>query len=117
MSTTEILVFGSCFLDYIAYGDRIPNPGETLTSTSFQKGFGGKGANQAVAAARLLPSSNKNNNDNNTKITVAMAGCVGSDGDGQDYIDNLQSAGCDTSKMRKLKNQSTGIALIAVDKN
>lgn len=110
MNNNSIVVFGSCFLDYIAYGERIPNPGETLTSNHFQKGFGGKGANQAVAAARLL---GKNNN----KVTrVLMAGCVGSDGDGSDYIENLRNAGCDVSLMRRLENESTGIALIAVDK-
>jgi len=48
-----VLVVGSTMIDLIAYADRLPEAGETLVGTSFAMGFGGKGANQAVAAARL----------------------------------------------------------------
>jgi ribokinase len=99
----EILVFGSCFIDLIAYGESIPAPGQTLTSTAFAKGFGGKGANQAVAAGRL-------------GARVAMAGCVGSDGDGAAYVASLKKSGVDVRLMRALPDESTGVALIAVDR-
>lgn len=104
----SILVFGSCFMDYIAYCDRIPSPGETLTSKSFAKGFGGKGANQAVAAGIL---------DTSGDCTVGMAGLVGDDGDGADYIANLRNSGCNVSLMRQLKGEATGVAFISVDSN
>jgi ribokinase len=98
----DILVFGSCFIDLVAYAERIPKPGETLTSTSYAKGFGGKGANQAVAASIL-------------GAKCGMAGLVGADGDGETYIKNLKDAGCDTSLMRQLPDSSTGCAFITVD--
>ena len=49
----EIAVIGSCMVDLIAYTDTIPQGGETLVANEFAMGCGGKGANQAVAAARL----------------------------------------------------------------
>ena len=52
MSTARILVVGSTMMDLISYAKVIPNAGETLVGDRFQMGFGGKGANQAVQAAR-----------------------------------------------------------------
>ncbi|ESS69213.1 putative adenosine kinase [Trypanosoma cruzi] len=97
-----VVVVGSCFLDYIAYVDRIPRIGETLTSRSFSKGFGGKGANQAVAAGRL-------------GAHVAMVGIVGSDGDGEEYIANFKRNGVDTTNVYRECNGATGLAMIFVD--
>ncbi|EPY39174.1 ribokinase [Angomonas deanei] len=97
-----IVVMGSCFLDYIAYVDHMPVGGETMHSSSFMKGFGGKGANQAVAAGRV-------------GADIAMVGMVGDDGDGHLYLNNLQRSGVNTSYVFAEKNNSTGVALIFVD--
>ena len=53
MSEPRILVVGSTMMDLIAYAQRLPEVGETLVGDRFQMGFGGKGANQAVMAARF----------------------------------------------------------------
>ena len=53
MPQPSILVVGSTMIDLIAYAERLPEAGETLVGTGFRSGFGGKGANQAVAAARF----------------------------------------------------------------
>ncbi|RNF08735.1 ribokinase [Trypanosoma rangeli] len=97
-----VVVVGSCFLDYIAYVDRLPKLGETFKSRSFQKGFGGKGANQAVAAGRL-------------GARVAMVSVVGSDGDGSDYIANFKRNGVDTTNVYQKQGDATGLAMIFVD--
>lgn len=98
----EIVVLGSCFLDYIAYVDHIPQVGETMHSENFQKNFGGKGANQAVAAGRL-------------GSRVAMVGMVGGDGDGSDYIKELARNGVNTTYMMRDTKNASGLAMILVD--
>lgn len=98
----SVVVVGSCFLDYVAYVDHIPQIGETLKSNNFEKGFGGKGANQAVAAGRL-------------GARVAMASLVGSDGDGADYIQEFKKNGVDTTCVFRKENTPTGLAMIFVD--
>ncbi|WP_336206654.1 PfkB family carbohydrate kinase, partial [Leuconostoc suionicum] len=62
----DVLVIGSNVMDLISYVDRLPHKGETVEAPSFEMGFGGKGANQAVAASRL-------------GARVAMLTCVGND--------------------------------------
>lgn len=98
----EVVVLGSCFVDYVAFVDHLPQVGETMHSQSFLKGFGGKGANQAVAAGRL-------------GAKVAMASMVGGDGDGADYIRELQRNGVNTRYVYRDAKESTGLALIMVD--
>ncbi|KAG5475274.1 hypothetical protein LSCM1_03386 [Leishmania martiniquensis] len=97
-----ILVVGSCFLDYVCYVDHMPQVGETMHSESFHKGFGGKGANQAVAAGRL-------------GAKVAMVSMVGTDGDGSDYIKELEKNGVDTTYVLRTGRSATGLAMILVD--
>ncbi|KPA73496.1 putative ribokinase [Leptomonas pyrrhocoris] len=99
----DILVVGSCFLDYVGYVDHMPQVGETMHSDSFQKNFGGKGGNQAVAAGRL-------------GAKVAMMSMVGTDGDGSDYIKELEKNGVNTSHMLRTGKSTTGLAMIFVDK-
>jgi ribokinase len=99
----RITVVGSCFIDYVAYVQRIPSPGETLHSESFVKGFGGKGANQAVMAAKL------------GGCRVSMVAAVGKDGDGQAYVDNFVRAGVDPQHVVQVAGESTGLAMICVD--
>ena len=66
MPQPRILVVGSTMIDLIAYADVLPEDGQTIVGRRFAMGFGGKGANQAVAAARL-------------GANVAMVNCVGED--------------------------------------
>ena len=61
----EVTVIGSANVDYVTYVERLPNKGETIMGLSFARNFGGKGANQAVQAARL-------------EANVLFIGCVGS---------------------------------------
>lgn len=105
MPQRNIAVVGSLNIDFITRTPRIPEPGETLTANSFSTGFGGKGANQAVACARLAPKD----------VKVSMVGNVGDDIFGRDYIDGLTKEGIDVSGVRKLKDQKTGVANIIVD--
>jgi len=93
-----IVVVGSINLDLVACADRIPQVGETITGKSFQTFFGGKGANQAVAAAKL-------------GYPVFMMGNVGDDSFGAQLIEGLRGAGVDTSYVNTIKG-SSGIALI-----
>lgn len=97
----RIVVVGSLNVDHTLRVPHIPAPGETLTSSSMLTCFGGKGANQAVAAARAGGA-------------VSMIGCVGEDDFGARYIEQLQSDGIDTVGVLR-STLPTGTALIAVD--
>ncbi|MFM7605279.1 MAG: ribokinase [Prosthecobacter sp.] len=97
----SIVVVGSLNVDHTLRVPRIPAPGETLTSSSMLTCFGGKGANQAVAAARAGGR-------------VAMIGCVGVDDFGTRYIEALKAEGIDTSGILRSETP-TGSAFIAVD--
>ena len=72
----RIVVVGSTMIDLIAYADRLPDDGETVVGTSYVTGFGGKGANQAVMAARF-------------GAEVAMVNTVGDDTHGTAYLEKL----------------------------
>ena len=100
-SAPRIVVVGSLNVDHTLRVPRIPAPGETLTSSSMLTCFGGKGANQAVAAARAGGR-------------VAMIGCVGVDDFGTRYIEALKFEGIDTSGVLR-SEMPTGSAFIAVD--
>lgn len=89
-------------MDLIAYAPRLPAPGETLMGTRFQTGYGGKGANQAVAAARLGAS-------------VAMVARVGGDVFGADMLANFAAQGINVSHALRTDGVSSGVAPIAVD--
>ena len=99
-----VLVVGSINLDLVASAPKIPFPGETLIGQSFQTFFGGKGANQAVAVARL-------------GHPVNIIGKVGDDDIGKRLIQGLKTAGVRTSAVGKAKRTSSGVALIATDKS
>ena len=105
MSQRTVAVIGSLNIDFITRTPRLPEPGETLTANSFSTGFGGKGANQAVACARLAPKD----------VKVSMVGNVGDDIFGRDYFDGLRKEGIDVSSVRKLEGEKTGVANIIVD--
>lgn len=97
----EILVAGSLNADLVVRTPRFPKPGETISGEDLQVIPGGKGANQAVAAAR-----------HGTQVT--MLGCVGSDNFGDFLLDNLKSNGVDSQHVRR-DAASTGTAIIIVD--
>lgn len=101
-SLVPVVVLGACFLDYIGYVKNMPKPGETKHSDQFQKGFGGKGANQAVMAGRLGSK-------------VRMVSVVGSDGDGTSYVNELKKNGVACDTVYQIPNASSGLALIFVD--
>lgn len=100
----SLLVFGSINMDLVAQTPRLPAPAETITGHNFFTAPGGKGANQAVAAAKL-------------QIPVKMIGRVGGDSFGTDLQQNLQNAGVDVSAIFVDSDISSGVAVIAVDDN
>ena len=101
MSEPRILVVGSTMVDLIAYAKRLPEAGETIVGDRFQIGLGGKGANQAVMAARF-------------GVPVAMVNAVGDDAYGATHMKNFADEGIDTTWMRTVKG-SSGVAPIWVD--
>ena len=99
----NICVIGSLNMDLVVNVDTMPKPGQTIIGSNFKEVPGGKGANQAVAMARL--------NGN-----VSMIGKVGEDGFGQTLINTLKNDKVDTTYIQTSKG-ATGVALITVDKN
>lgn len=99
----NICVIGSLNMDLVVNVDKMPKPGQTIIGSNFKEVPGGKGANQAVAMARL--------NGN-----VSMIGKVGEDGFGQTLINSLKNDKVDTTYIQTAKG-ATGVALITVDKN
>jgi ribokinase len=102
-----ILVFGSINMDVVTLVRTIPRPGETVLSRRADTFFGGKGANQAVAAARAARGGPHG---------VALVGAVGRDPFGQACMDNLKSNGVDNRPVRFV-NEPTGCAFITVDES
>jgi ribokinase len=100
-----ILVFGSINMDLVARVGTIARPGETVLSRRADSFFGGKGANQAVAAARASRGG---------LMEVAMAGAVGDDPFGRACLDNLRENGVDAGGIR-ISTDPTGCAFITVD--
>src|SRR5215472_13198442 len=98
----HIAVIGSANIDLTTFTDEFPRPGETIFGREFHLGFGGKGANQAVAA-KLCGAD------------VAMIARVGDDLFGEATLRNFESAGIDTSRVRLTPGVSSGVAPIFVD--
>ncbi len=97
----DIVVVGSLNIDLIAFSAHAPCQGETVIGERFEMAPGGKGANQAVAAAKLGAS-------------VAMCGRIGHDTHGALLMTQLAAAGCDTHYVRQLPGAS-GVALVTVE--
>lgn len=102
MDKPKICVVGACNLDLISYVPRLPSIGETLHGTRFHMGFGGKGANQAVMAAKLGGD-------------VAMVTKLGQDVFGENTLKNFQSWGVNTQHVHFTDQAFSGVAPIAVD--
>lgn len=99
----RVVVLGSLNVDLVVHVQRHPRPGETvLAAGALERFAGGKGGNQAVAAASAGAS-------------VAMVGAVGDDEGGARYLDRLRDKGVDVSAVRVLPGVSTGQAWITVD--
>src|ERR1035437_8440013 len=98
----RIAVIGSANIDLVTYTDQFPRPGETIFGREFSLGFGGKGANQAVAA-RLCGAE------------VAMVARVGDDLFGPTNIANFAARGIDTSRVLTTPGVSSGVAPIFVE--
>src|SRR6185369_15296647 len=96
-----VAVVGSLNVDLVAYTKRVPNPGETVIGERFQMGFGGKGANQAVMAARL-------------GARVAMIGALGDDVYAPMTLDNLARQDVDAANVTRVAG-SSGVAPIWVE--
>ena len=97
----NIFVIGSINTDLVISAPYFPQKGETLCGSDFFTAHGGKGANQAVAAARAGGR-------------VFMCGCVGNDSFGKDAIESLMADGIDTQFVRTVNEVSTGTAVIVV---
>jgi ribokinase len=100
--TGHVLVVGSLNLDYVVRTLRHPEAGETVLGGDFHRFFGGKGANQAVAAARC-------------GAAVKIVGCVGMDDAADETVANLEREGIAPTWIRRDARAHTGIALIVVD--
>lgn len=101
MPRTGLVIVGSLNADLIARTDRFPQPGETVHGSALATLPGGKGANQAVAAARLGGE-------------VTMIGAVGDDPHGRLLRESLDAAGVDTTRVRSVEGVATGTAMITV---
>jgi ribokinase len=98
----RIGVVGSSNVDVVTYVERMPAWGETIAAPRFEMSFGGKGANQAVAAAKL-------------GAEVVMVSKVGDDLLGQNVLGNFAALGVDTKHVSRVANQTTGTATILVN--
>ncbi len=99
-----ITVVGSLNMDLFIETARLPEPGETVLGNNFRRAPGGKGANQAVAIARMGGAS-------------AIIGAVGDDSFGGEMLANLRAAGVDTNAVAQRAGAASGVAMITVDPN
>jgi len=102
MNKSSIVIVGSCNIDLITYTNDLPRSGETIFGKDFKKGFGGKGANQAIMAGRL-------------GAQVEMIAKVGSDSFGKETLDNFKSNNISTNYIKVTDKAPSGIATIIVD--
>ena len=97
----KLVVLGSINADHILNLDAFPTPGETVTGHHYQVAFGGKGANQAVAAGR-------------SGADIAFIACTGDDDIGERIRRQLASDKIDVAPVRAVAGEATGVALIFV---
>ncbi len=98
----RVIVVGSLNVDLVVVGERLPAHGETVTGGSFSQHHGGKGGNQAVAAARL-------------GVATAFVGAVGADAFGEEARAALEAEGIDLEHLTTVDGEATGVAVILVD--
>jgi ribokinase len=95
-------VIGSAVVDHVYSVPRLPQSGESVLATSVARFLGGKGVNQAIAAAR-------------SGAEVAVIGCLGQDAAGDEFLALLQAEGIDTTLISRSNNSPTGSASISID--
>ncbi len=123
MLPKTIQIIGSLNMDLITRTPRHPSSGETLTATSFTYGPGGKGANQAVACARLSRSKNNNqeaasaSSSSTPNIHIDMIGAVGNDFFGHHLLSELKANGVDTTRVQQTDGEKTGTAVVIVEED
>lgn len=100
----DVVVVGGANTDYLVRGKKLPRQGETVEGDVFQYAAGGRGVNQAVAAARM-------------GARVAFVGRVGNDDRGDQIIRELDREGIDTTFISRTDRRPTGAALVMVDEN
>ena len=100
-----LVVIGAINVDLVVSGAALPRPGETVTDGELSQHHGGKGGNQATAAARVLDEAGR----------VAMLGAVGDDDMGHAARTALEAEGIDVANVAVVAGSPTGVALIAVD--
>ena len=104
MNKPKITVIGSMNIDMVTETNVMPNQGETIFGSAFSSFTGGKGANQAVACARL-------------GAYVTMVGCVGEDSFGKQLMEALEKESIDTKNVKTVPHTTTGVAVITVCDN
>jgi ribokinase len=104
MTRSDVVVVGGVNTDYVIRGERLPQPGETLQGEIFQEGPGGKGANQAVAVARL-------------GCRVELIARLGKDERAEVLLKQLSAEAVDVSRVHRDRDAPTGVALIMVDRS
>jgi ribokinase len=100
--TKQVVVIGSVNMDLMVRCPHLPAPGETVLGREFSQAPGGKGANQAIAAARL-------------GANVSFIGCIGNDAYGQTSRAGFEAANVDIRHLHTIEGQTTGIAMISSD--
>jgi ribokinase len=100
--SSRVVVVGSVNIDLVVRGERLPAPGETVSGGTFERHHGGKGGNQAVAAARL-------------GRPTLLIGAVGDDEFGEEARAAVRAEGVDVSGLATINGAATGVALILVD--
>jgi len=98
-----VVVVGAINVDFVVAAERLPGPGETVVGPRLERHGGGKGANAAVAAARA-------------GATVCLVGAVGADETATEALSELREAGVELAGVAVLEGESTGVALIVVDR-
>ena len=98
----EVWVVGSINVDLVVAVQRLPGPGQTVLGGGVERHPGGKGANQAVAAAR-------------DGALVHLVGAVGADPEGRGAVEQLAAEGIDTAGIQRLADEPTGLAIVVVD--
>src|SRR5699024_6678536 len=99
---SSIIIFGSLNMDQAIDMSKLPAPGETVMAEAMRCAPGGKGANQAVSAARM-------------RGRVAFIGCVGDDANVTAMVESLRTEGIDTESISVVEGVATGLAVVAVD--
>lgn len=106
----KLTVVGSLNYDLVTYTQRVPAGGETYKADSFETHIGGKGLNQTIAIAKLIPEINEDNK-------VRLIGSVGSDSFGEELIQSLKQYGISTDDISIIEDESSGVATILVEKS